>query len=204
MFRKEEIKKLTVHKDPQINAKILKLYGKALKQFPNSPAQLKTSAEINRLLRMPAPQTDKDKLKAKSVDQLKRQAKKVGAKLVTPEGKAKTKDQLINSIIMKERLSGKSDSQTGKSNTAKDLQRSAKAPGKRTSAKGTTYYERRANRSDKPGSLLGENFKYRYISADTWRKTPNDYKTVINGVKYKMFLDETRGTILAPVKIKKS
>jgi len=52
--------------------------------------------------------TEKEKLQAKTVDQLKRYAKKVGAKIVTPEGKAKTKDQLVNSIVMKERLSGKS------------------------------------------------------------------------------------------------
>jgi hypothetical protein len=52
--------------------------------------------------------TEKEKLQAKTVEQLKRYAKKVGAKIVTPEGKAKTKDQLVNSIVMKERLSGKS------------------------------------------------------------------------------------------------
>jgi len=99
--------------------------------------------------------TEKEKLQAKTVDQLKRQAKKLGAKIITPEGKAKSKEQLINTIVMKMRLSGQSDRQTGKSNSAKDLSRTAKAPGKRTSAKGKTYYERRANRSDKPGSLMG-------------------------------------------------
>lgn len=67
--------------------------------------------------------TEKEKLQAKTVDQLKRQANKVGAKIVTPEGKAKTKDQLVNSIIMKERLSGKS---LGAKPTAKKL--SAKKP----------------------------------------------------------------------------
>jgi len=51
--------------------------------------------------------TEKEKLQAKTVDQLKRHAKKVGAKIVTPEGKAKTKEQLVNSIVMKQRLSGK-------------------------------------------------------------------------------------------------
>lgn len=115
--------------------------------------------------------TEKEKLQAKTVDQLKRYAKKVGAKIVTPEGKAKTKDQLVNSIVMKERLSGKSmgakpksTKQTGKSDTARDFVRYAKAPGKRTSAKGKTYYERRANRSDKPGQLLGQKVQdYRSI-----------------------------------------
>jgi hypothetical protein len=98
--------------------------------------------------------TEKEKLQAKTVDQLKRQAKKLGGKIITPEGKAKSKEQLINTIVMKQRLSGQSDRQVGKSNTAKDLSRTAKAPGKRTSAKGKVYYERRANRSDRPGTLM--------------------------------------------------
>jgi hypothetical protein len=149
--------------------------------------------------------SEKDKLAAKTVDQLKAAAKRLGGKLVTPDGKAKTKQQLINTIVMKKRLAGvgMGAKQTGTSNKAKDLQRKAKPPGKRTSAKGKVYTETRKNRSDKPGTMLGDNFKYRYISAETWRKTNKDFKTVINGVKYKMFLDESRGTILAPVKIKK-
>ena len=149
--------------------------------------------------------SEKEKLAAKTVDQLKAAAKRLGGKLVTPDGKAKTKVQLINTIVMKNRLAGKSmgAKQTGTTNKAADIKRKAKAPGKRTSAKGKVYTETRKNRTDKPGTLLGENFKYRYISAETWRKTNKDFKTVINGVKYKMFLDEARGTILAPVKIKK-
>lgn len=51
--------------------------------------------------------SEKDKLNAKTIEQLKRYAKKVGAKIVAPDGKAKTKQQLVNSIVMKERLSGK-------------------------------------------------------------------------------------------------
>lgn len=99
--------------------------------------------------------TEKEKLQAKTVDQLKRYAKKVGAKIVTPEGKAKTKDQLVNSIVMKQRLGGLGERQTGVTNKYVDIKRKAKAPGKRTSAKGKTYTERRANRSDKPGQMLG-------------------------------------------------
>lgn len=53
------------------------------------------------------PVSEKDKLNAKTIEQLKRYAKKVGAKIVAPDGKAKTKQQLVNSIVMKERLSGK-------------------------------------------------------------------------------------------------
>lgn len=128
--------------------------------------------------------TEKEKLQAKTVDQLKRYAKKVGAKIVTPEGKAKTKDQLVNSIVMKERLSGKSDSQTGKSNTAKDLQRGAKAPGKRTSSKGKTYYERRANRSDKPGSLLGQgNGKIVNVATEIYKQLGGGKFVAMTGAK---------------------
>ena len=52
--------------------------------------------------------SEKDKLAAKSVLQLKAAAKRLGGKLVTPDGKAKTKVQLINTIVMKQRLAGKS------------------------------------------------------------------------------------------------
>jgi len=110
--------------------------------------------------------SEKDKLAAKTVDQLKAAAKRLGGKLVTPDGKAKTKQQLINTIVMKKRLAGQGmgAKQTGKSNKAKDLQRKAKAPGKRTSAKGKVYTETRKNRSDKPGTLLGQKIQdYRAI-----------------------------------------
>jgi hypothetical protein len=112
--------------------------------------------------------TEKEKLQAKTVDQLKRQAKKLGGKIVTPEGKAKSKEQLINTIVMKLRLSGQSTRQVGKSNTAKDATKQAKAPGKRTSAKGKVYYERRANRSD-AGFMLGEKASQNIRSIPTVR-----------------------------------
>ena len=101
--------------------------------------------------------TEKEKLQAKTVDQLKRYAKKVGAKIVTPDGKAKSKEQLVNSIVMKQRLGGLGERQTGATNKRVDVKRKAKAPGKRTSASGKTYYERRKNRTDKSGSMLGTN-----------------------------------------------
>ena len=102
--------------------------------------------------------SEKEKLAAKTIDQLKAAAKRLGGKLVTPDGKAKTKVQLINTIVMKNRLAGKSmgAKQTGTSNKAADLKRKAKAPGKRTSAKGKVYTETRKNRTDKPGTMLGE------------------------------------------------
>lgn len=52
--------------------------------------------------------SEKEKLAAKSVEQLKAAAKRLGGKLVTPDGKAKTKQQLINTIVMKKRLAGQS------------------------------------------------------------------------------------------------
>ena len=47
--------------------------------------------------------------------------------------------------------------QTGSSNEKRDRERSARPPGARIPAGGkkVTYYERRKNRSDKPGSLTG-------------------------------------------------
>jgi hypothetical protein len=123
--------------------------------------------------------TEKEKLQAKSVAQLQAYAKKIGANVVDPKtGKQKTKVQLINSIIMLQRL-GKAKKQISAvvkkqaskktaaasrqtkmkgRDIAKDLDRSAKAPGKRKSASGRTYYERRANRSDVPGTLLGSKY----------------------------------------------
>lgn len=45
--------------------------------------------------------------------------------------------------------------QTGTSNKLYDKMKKAKGPGKRVSADGNVYYERRKNRSDMPGSLTG-------------------------------------------------
>jgi hypothetical protein len=47
--------------------------------------------------------------------------------------------------------------QTGSSSKPHDILIPAKQPGKRKSAAGKTYYERRMNRSDKPGTLQGVN-----------------------------------------------
>jgi len=49
--------------------------------------------------------------------------------------------------------------QTGTSNLLYDKRKKAKAPGKRISESGNTYYEYRRNRSDLPGSLTGLYFK---------------------------------------------
>ena len=45
--------------------------------------------------------------------------------------------------------------QTGHSNKAADKKRTARRPGKRRSASGKTYYERRKNRSDVPFAMTG-------------------------------------------------
>jgi len=129
--------------------------------------------------------TEKEKLQAKTVAQLQSYAKKIGANIVDPKtGKQKTKVQLINSIVMLQRL-GKARKQISAvvkkqaskktaaesrqtkmkgRDIARDLDRKAAAPGKRTSKNGRTYYERRANRSDVPGTLLGQKIQdYRGI-----------------------------------------
>ena len=74
--------------------------------------------------------SEKEKLAAKSVTALKASAKRLGGKLVTPDGKAKTKQQLINTIVMKQRLAGKS--MGAKATTTK------KVTAKKTVAKKTT------------------------------------------------------------------
>ena len=65
--------------------------------------------------------------------------------------------------------------QTGSSSLAFDKRVRAKAPGKRVvkhpGGKSTVYYERRKNRSDKPGSLAGHNMKN--IISDVKRSKDN-------------------------------
>jgi hypothetical protein len=70
-------------------------------------------------------------------------------KVITP---VKKKTKTTKKTVIKSKDSFR---QTGASNKAKDETRKALPAGKRKSASGKTYYERRANRSDKPGSLLG-------------------------------------------------
>jgi hypothetical protein len=71
--------------------------------------------------------SEKEKLAAKSVEQLKAAAKRLGGKLVTPDGKAKTKVQLINTIVMKQRLAGKSMGGNAKPTAAKTKTNNAAA-----------------------------------------------------------------------------
>jgi len=65
--------------------------------------------------------SEKEKLASKSVTALKAAAKRLGGKLVNPDGKAKTKQQLINTIVMKNRLAGKSMGGNAKTTQAQKI-----------------------------------------------------------------------------------
>jgi len=112
----------------------------------------------------------KAKLMKLAVTTLRNKAKKLGISDVSK----RTKENLVQSIILgearkkrgtaagkkataKRAVSGvrQSTRQTGSSKTIRDLKKRALAPGRRVSAAGNVYYERRKNRSDKPGQLSG-------------------------------------------------
>lgn len=90
-------------------------------------------------------------------------ARKKFVEMVRAKAKAKkiasthkdTKSHNVNVKVVSGTKVKSTTRQTGSSNIEKDFLKKAKVPGKRKSASGRTYYERRANRSDKPGSLLG-------------------------------------------------
>tara|TARA_R110000822_G_scaffold105300_4_gene232852 strand:- start:555 stop:1295 length:741 start_codon:yes stop_codon:yes gene_type:complete len=69
--------------------------------------------------------------------------------------------------------------QTGTSNEARDERKKAKLPGKRTSASGNIYYERRRNRSDNPfrlhGPLAGRSKEERDYIEDIGNRIFEDY-----------------------------
>ena len=126
-----------------------------------------------------APLGPKAKLMKLQVTTLRNKAKKLGVSDVTK----RTKENLVQSIILGEarkkrgtaagkkatakkrtmagvapsraRAAAKASYQTGRSDSARDSARPAMPPGKRKSPSGGFYYERRKNRSDKPGSILG-------------------------------------------------
>lgn len=99
----------------------------------------------------------KELLNQNTVVELKKVATSLGANTIDPKtGKAKTKVQLVNAILMKKNLGGKSNKLVGKSNRSLDKQRKAKKPGKRVSASGKVYYEKRANRADVKTMLGGK------------------------------------------------
>jgi hypothetical protein len=80
-----------------------------------------------------------------------RRAGKIGATKKT-KSPARTKKTVKRSAKAPAK---KSVYQTGASSRKYDLMKSALPPGKRKSASGKTYYERRKNRSDIPGKLTG-------------------------------------------------
>ena len=99
--------------------------------------------------------------RAKFVEMVRAKAKAKKSAKVAPKKSAShkdTKSHNVNIRVVSGTKKKSSTRQTGTSVKSKDKQRSALAPGKRTIGKGKSkhsYYERRANRSDKPGSLTG-------------------------------------------------
>jgi len=83
---------------------------------------------------------DKATLNKKSVLALERLAKKVGAKTVTPDGKKKNKTQLINSIIIAERLGKKNPALKAKKAPVKKSPAKKVAPRRAASLRGTATY----------------------------------------------------------------
>jgi len=116
----------------------------------------------------PAVLGPKAKLMKLQVATLRNKAKALGISDVSK----RTKENLVQSIILGEarkkrgtaagkkataKRTASSTRQTGSSSTARDRARKALAPGRRVSRTGRVYYERRKNRSDKPGMLAGYN-----------------------------------------------
>jgi len=122
-----------------------------------------------------APLGPKAKLMKLQVTTLRNKAKKLGVKDITK----KSKETLAQSIILAEARK-KRGTAAGKKATAKrkavrstnpnrqinvpakgsnswwaDVSKKAEAPGRRVSKSGNVYYERRANRSDVPGTFAG-------------------------------------------------
>jgi hypothetical protein len=134
------------------------------------PIKKKTTAA-----KKPAVLGPKAKLMKLAVTTLRNKAKKLGVSDVSK----RTKENLVQSIILGEArkkrgtAAGKkatakrtmsagvrqSTRQTGTSKLKRDLNKPALAPGRRVSKAGNVYYERRKNRSDKPGQLAGEKYQ---------------------------------------------
>jgi len=144
------------------------------------PIKKKTTAA-----KKPAVLGPKAKLMKLQVATLRNKAKKLGVSDVAK----RTKENLVQSIILGEArkkrgtAAGKkatakkrtmsagvrqSTRQTGTSKTTSDLKKRALAPGRRVSKTGRVYYERRKNRSDKPGQLMGEKYQG-WTNYWTWR-----------------------------------
>ena len=143
------------------------------------PIKKKTTAA-----KKPAALGPKAKLMKLAVTTLRNKAKKLGISDVAK----RTKENLVQSIILGEArkkrgtAAGKkatakrkvsSTRQTGSSSAAKDRARKALPPGRRVFKSGCVYSERRKNRSDKAGQLMGGS-KRDYIE-DIGDRIINDY-----------------------------
>ena len=140
------------------------------------PIKKKTTAAKKPAAKKPAVLGPKAKLMKLLVGTLRNKAKKLGISDVSK----RTKENLAQSIMLAEARK-KRGTAIGKKATAKkklvstrgadrqtpgtpnnsikaDRKRKALAPGRRTSKSGNVYYERRRDRSDKPGQLLGEKY----------------------------------------------
>ena len=140
------------------------------------PIKKKTTAAKKPAAKKPAVLGPKAKLMKLLVGTLRNKAKKLGISDVSK----RTKENLAQSIMLAEARK-KRGTAMGKKATAKkklvstrgadrqtpgtpnnsikaDRKRKALAPGRRTSKSGNVYYERRRDRSDKPGQLLGEKY----------------------------------------------
>jgi hypothetical protein len=158
------------------------------------PIKKKTTAA-----KKPAVLGPKAKLMKLAVTTLRNKAKKLGVSDVSK----RTKENLVQSIILGEArkkrgtAAGKkatakrtmsagvrqSTRQTGTSKLTRDLKKEALPPGRRESAAGNVYYERRKNRSDKPGQLAAK-FE---TNSDYIREIPAFYEYV------REFYDEETG-----------
>ena len=137
------------------------------------PIKKKTTAAKKPAAKKPAVLGPKAKLMKQLVSTLRNKAKKLGISDVSK----RTKENLAQSIMLAEARKKKGTAM-GKKATAKkklvstrgadrqtpgtpnnslkrDNQRNALPPGRRTSKSGNVYSERRRDRSDKPGQLLG-------------------------------------------------
>lgn len=74
-----------------------------------------------------------------------------GSKIYRVKGTRKAKRKGRRTFSSKDKAKKFRNRQRGKSNSTADRKRKAKRPGRRVSKAGNVYYERRKNRSDKPG-----------------------------------------------------
>ena len=148
------------------------------------PIKKKTTAAKKPAAKKPAVLGPKAKLMKLLVGTLRNKAKKLGISDVTK----RTKENLAQSIMLAEARK-KRGTTLGKKATAKkaastrgadrqtkgtpnesikaDRKRQALAPGRRVSKSGNVYSERRRDRSDKPGQLMGEKYQG-WTNYETW------------------------------------